>query len=42
MQERIDDVVALYSDDEVVMEVVDFVRRDSSRTILQPKTVNGG
>lgn len=42
MQERVDDVVKLYPDDEVVMEVVNFVRQDSSRAILQPKTVNGG
>ncbi len=42
MQERIDDVIALYSEDEGVMEVVDFVRTESSRAILQPKTANGG
>ena len=42
MQERIDDVIALYSEDEGVMEVVEFVRTESSRAILQPKTANGG
>ena len=42
MQERVDTVVELYADDEGVMEVVNFVRADSSRAILQPKTSNGG
>jgi len=42
MQERIDDVIALYSEDEGVIEVVKFVRTESSRAILQPKTANGG
>ena len=42
MQERIDDVIALYAEDEGVMEVVEFVRTESSRAILQPKTANGG
>ena len=41
MQERVEDVIKLYSEDEGVMEVVNFVREDSSRAILQPKTVNG-
>ncbi len=42
MQERVDTVMELYADDEGVMEVVNFVRADSSRAILQPKTSNGG
>lgn len=42
MQERVDDVVALYPEDELVMEVVNFVRQETSRAILQPKTTNGG
>lgn len=41
MQERIDAVVALYADNEGVMEVVDFVREESSRAVLQPKSANG-
>jgi UDP-N-acetylglucosamine acyltransferase len=41
MEERIEDVIKLYSEDEGVMEVVNFVREESSRAILQPKTVNG-
>lgn len=42
MQERIDDVVSLHGGDKGVMEIVEFVRSDSSRAILQPKTSNGG
>ena len=42
MQERVDAVVEIYAEDVGVMEVVDFVRLDSSRAILQPKTANGG
>jgi UDP-N-acetylglucosamine acyltransferase len=42
MQERVDAVVEIYAEDVGVMEVVDFVRSDSSRAILQPKTTNGG
>jgi UDP-N-acetylglucosamine acyltransferase len=41
MQERVEDVIKLYSDDEGVMEVVNFVREESTRAILQPKTFNG-
>ena len=42
MQERVDAVVEIYAEDVGVMEVVDFVRSDSSRAIPQPKTANGG
>lgn len=42
MQERIDDVVNLYSENEGVMEIVDFVREQTSRAVLQPKSANGG
>jgi UDP-N-acetylglucosamine acyltransferase len=42
MQERVDAVVELYGENEAVMEVVNFVREESSRAILQPKTANGG
>ena len=42
MQERVDAVVELYGENDAVMEVVNFVRDDSSRAILQPKTTNGG
>jgi UDP-N-acetylglucosamine acyltransferase len=42
MQERVDAVVELYGENEAVMEIVNFVREESSRAILQPKTANGG
>lgn len=42
MQERVDDVIELYSEDEGVMEIVNFVREQTSRAILQPKSANGG
>jgi len=41
MQERIEDVIELYAEDDGVMEVVNFLREESSRAILQPKTVDG-
>ncbi len=42
MQERVDGVVSLYGEDEGVMDIIEFIRTDSSRAILQPKTANGG
>jgi UDP-N-acetylglucosamine acyltransferase len=42
LQERIEDVVGLHGDNETVMEIVEFVRMDTSRAILQPKSANGG
>ena len=36
MGERIEDVVELFHDNEPVMEIVDFIRADSSRAICQP------
>lgn len=42
LQERIDDVVELHGDNDTVMEIVEFVRADTSRAILQPKSANGG
>lgn len=36
MAERIEDVVELFSDNPTVMEIVDFIRVDSSRGICQP------
>jgi UDP-N-acetylglucosamine acyltransferase len=41
MQERLEDVVQLYADNETVMEIVEFVRHNTSRAILQPKSSNG-
>lgn len=36
MAERIEDVVALFADNDTVMEIVNFIRVDSSRGICQP------
>ena len=36
MNERLADVVATFGDNEPVMEIVDFIRMDSSRAICQP------
>lgn len=41
MAERIDDMFDTYSDHEAVMEIVDFIRTDSSRAICQPKAEQG-
>lgn len=37
MAERIGDVLETYSEHEAIMEIVDFIRSDSSRAICQPK-----
>ncbi len=37
MQERLDDVAEDFADCEVVMEIVEFMRADSSRAVCQPK-----
>jgi UDP-N-acetylglucosamine acyltransferase len=42
LSERIEDVIALYGDNSGVMEIVEFVRTETSRAVLQPKTSNGG
>ena len=42
LSERIDDVVGLYSDNAAVMEIVNFIRAETSRAVLQPKSPNGG
>ena len=39
--ERLDDVVRLYGENEAVHEVIDFIRGEASRAILQPKQGNG-
>jgi len=39
-QERLDDVAETYAGDPEVMEIVDFIRADSSRSICQPKPEN--
>jgi UDP-N-acetylglucosamine acyltransferase len=42
MSERIDDVVAIYGENSLVMEIVDFIRAETSRAVLQPKSDNDG
>ena len=37
MQERIDDVAESFGQNSLVMEIVEFMRGDSSRSICQPK-----
>ena len=37
MQERLDDVAESFSENDLVMEIVEFMRGDSSRSICQPK-----
>ncbi len=41
MAERIEDVAEVFSDNEPVMEIVDFMREESLRGICQAKTPNG-
>ncbi|VBB69436.1 Acyl-[acyl-carrier-protein]--UDP-N-acetylglucosamine O-acyltransferase [invertebrate metagenome] len=41
MQERLIDVANLFKDNKAVMEIVEFIRADSSRAICQPRTGNG-
>lgn len=40
MNERLDDVTEMFGDNEFVMEIVEFVRSDSTRPVCQPKTEN--
>ncbi|MFD2261269.1 acyl-ACP--UDP-N-acetylglucosamine O-acyltransferase [Lacibacterium aquatile] len=37
MAERLDDVLELFQDNQVVMDIVEFVRADSARPICQPR-----
>lgn len=41
LQERLADVANLFKDNKAVMEIVEFIRADSSRAICQPKMENG-
>ena len=41
MAERIDDVVKLYEEYSCVMDIIEFMRADSSRTVLQPRPLDG-
>jgi UDP-N-acetylglucosamine acyltransferase len=42
MSERLDDVFESFNDHEAIMEIVDFLRSDTSRAICQPKAEQGG
>ncbi len=42
LTERVDDVAELFSDNEPVMEIVNFIRHDSSRKICQPVPEHAG
>ncbi len=42
MAERLEEVGEQFKDQELVMEIVDFIRADSSRSICQPKPENAG
>jgi len=42
LAERVDDVVGLYGESSPVMEIVEFIRAETSRAVLQPKSANGG
>lgn len=42
LSERVDDVVDMYGDSSAVMEIVEFIRAETSRAVLQPKSANGG
>lgn len=37
MAERLDDVLELFADNQVVMDIIEFVRADSARSICQPR-----
>jgi UDP-N-acetylglucosamine acyltransferase len=41
LSERLDDVVRLYGDNVAVHEIIEFIRGEASRAILQPKQGNG-
>lgn len=42
LAERVDDVVGLYGENSAVMEIVEFIRAETSRAVLQPKSANDG
>lgn len=42
MAERVEDVAEMYKDSPAVMEIVDFIRAESSRSICQPTAENAG
>lgn len=42
MAERLKDASEMYKDNRAVMDIVEFIRGDSSRSICQPRTEHGG
>ena len=42
MVERLNDASEMYKENQAVMEIVEFIRDDSSRAICQPRTEHGG
>ena len=38
MSERVDDVAEMFSDDENVMKIVDFIRADTKKALCTPRT----
>lgn len=42
MSERIQDVADMYKDHEAVMDIVDFIRSDSTRAVCRPVAEHGG
>jgi len=37
LAERVEDVAKMFLDNEPVMEIVSFIRKDSSRSVCQPE-----
>lgn len=42
MAERIDDVARLFSNNRPVQEIIDFIKAESQRSIIQPRAANAG
>lgn len=42
MAERLDNVTEMYGNNQAVMDIIDFIRGESSRSICQPRTEHGG
>lgn len=42
MAERVNDASEMYKDNRAVMDIVEFIRVDSNRSICQPRTEHGG
>ena len=41
LSERMEDVTEMYSDNEPVMDIIAFIRKESTRAICQPRVANG-